>query len=65
MRPCGLTASVKSRLYNLVIYCLAYAWCFWIVHECVYHVTSYMQAKDGFEFLCVDGRFPKYSHIAN
>ena len=30
------------------------------MHECVYHV----QAKDGFQFLCVDGRFSKkFSHI--
>ena len=30
------------------------------MHECVHHV----QAKDGFQFLCVDGRFSKIqSHI--
>ena len=39
---------------------LSSAWCFWIVHECVYHV----QAKDGFQFLYVDGQFSKIqSHI--
>ena len=34
---------------------LSSAWCFWIVHECAYHV----QAKDGFQFLCLYGRFSK------
>ena len=30
------------------------------MHECAYHV----QAKDGFQFLCVNGRFSKkHSHI--
>ena len=46
----------KSRPGNL----LSGTWCFWIVHECAYHV----QAKDGFQFLCVNGRFSKIrSHI--
>ena len=44
-------AVCKSRLGNL----LSGTWCFWIVHECAYHV----QAKDGFQFLCVNGRFSK------
>ena len=39
---------------------LSSAWCFWIVHECAYHV----QAKNGFQFLCLHGRFSKiWSHI--
>ena len=39
---------------------LSSAWCFWIVHECAYHV----QAKDGFWFLCPNGRFSKIrSHM--
>ena len=46
----------KSRPGNL----LSGTWCFWIVHECAYHV----QAKDGFLFLCVNGWFSKIrSHI--
>ena len=44
-------AVCKSRPGNL----LSGTWCFWIVHECGYHV----QAKDGFQFLCVNGRFSK------
>ena len=44
-------AVCKSRPGNL----LSGTWCFWIVHECAYHV----QAKDGFQFLCVNGRFSK------
>ena len=40
-------AVCKSRPGNL----LSSAWCFWIVHECAYHV----QAKDGFQFLCLYG----------
>ena len=49
-------AVCKSRPGNL----LSSAWCFWIVHECAYHV----QAKDGFQFLCLNGRFSKIrSHI--
>ena len=44
-------AVCKSRPGNL----LSSAWCFWIVHECAYHV----QAKDGFQFLCLNGRFSK------
>ena len=49
-------AICKSRPGNL----LSGTWCFWIVHECAYHV----QAKDGFQFLCVNGRFSKIrSHI--
>ena len=60
MHPRGFTASkkavCKSRPGNL----LSSAWCFWIVHECAYHV----QAKDGFQFLCLYGRFSKIrSHI--
>ena len=51
-----LKAVCKSRPGNL----LFSAWCFWIVHECVYHV----QGRDGFQFLCVSGRFSKIqSHI--
>ena len=51
-------AVCKSRPGNL----LSGTWCFWIVHECAYHV----QAKDGFQFLCVNGRFSKIrSHIYN
>ena len=51
-------AVCKSRPGNL----LSGTWCFWIVHECGYHV----QAKDGFQFLCVNGRFSKIrSHISN
>ena len=50
-------AICKSRPGNL----LPSAWCFWIVHECAYHV----QAKDGFQLLCLNGRFSKIrSHIA-
>ena len=53
MHPFDLTASVKSCMSlkaYLAIYGLVLWWCFWIiVHECVYHV----QAKDGFQFLCV------------
>ena len=41
----------KSRPGNL----LSSACYFWIVHECAYHV----QAKDGFQFLCLNGRFSK------
>ena len=49
-------AVCKSRPGNL----LSSAWCFWIVHECAYHV----QAKDGFKFLCLNGWFSKIrSHI--
>ena len=49
-------AVCKSRPGNL----LSSAWCFWIVHECAYHV----QAKDGFQFLCLYGRFSKIrSHM--
>ena len=49
-------AVCKSRPGNL----LSDTWCFWIVHECAYHV----QAKDGFQFLCVNGRFSKIrSHM--
>ena len=49
-------AVYKSRPGNL----LFSAWCFWIVHECAYHV----QAKDGFQFLCLYGRFSKIrSHL--
>ena len=44
-------AVCKSRPGNL----LSSAWCFWIVHECAYHI----QAKDGFQFLCLYGRFSK------
>ena len=44
-------AVCKSRPGSL----LSSAWCFWIVHECAYHV----QAKDGFWFLCPNGRFSK------
>ena len=44
-------AICKSRPGNL----LSSAWCFWIVHECAYHV----QAKDGFQLLCLNGRFSK------
>ena len=55
MHPRSLTALVKavckSRPGNL----LSIAWCFWIVHECVYHV----QATVGFQFLFVDGWFSK------
>ena len=36
-------AVCKSRPGNL----LSSAWCFWIVHECAYHV----KAKDGFQLL--------------
>ena len=44
-------AVCKSRPGNL----LSSAWCFWIV-----------QAKDGFQFLCLYGRFSKIrSHISN
>ena len=51
-------AVCKSRPGNL----LSSAWCFWIVHECAYHV----QAKDGFQFLCLYGRFSKIrSHLLN
>ena len=50
-------AVCKSRPGNL----LSSAWCFWIVHECAYHV----QAKDGFQLLCLNGRFSKIrSHMA-
>ena len=49
-------AVCKSRPGNL----LSSAWCFWIVHECAYHV----QAKDGFQLLYLNGRFSKIrSHI--
>ena len=49
-------AVCKSRPGNL----LSSAWCFWIVHECAYHV----QAKDGFQLLCLNGRFSKIrSHM--
>ena len=49
-------AVCKSRPGNL----LSSTWCFWTVHECAYHV----QAKDGFQFLCLNGRFSKIrSHI--
>ena len=49
-------AVCKSRPGNL----LSSAWCFWIVHECAYHV----QAKGGFQLLCLNGRFSKIrSHI--
>ena len=49
-------AVCKSRPGNL----LSSAWCFWIVHERAYHV----QAKDGFQLLCLNGRFSKIrSHI--
>ena len=49
-------AVCKSRPGNL----LSSAWCFWIVHECAYHV----QAKDGFQLLCLNGRFSKIrSHL--
>ena len=49
-------AVCKSRPGNL----LSSTWCFWIVHECAYHV----KAKDGFLFLCLNGRFSKiWSHI--
>ena len=49
-------AVYKSRPGNL----LSSAWCFWILHECAYHV----QAKDGFQLLCLNGRFSKIrSHI--
>ena len=44
-------AFCKSRPGSL----LSSTWCFWIVHECAYHV----QAKDGFWFLCPNGRFSK------
>ena len=44
-------AVCKSRPGNL----LSSAWCFWIVHECAYRV----QAKDGFQLLCLNGRFSK------
>ena len=61
MHPHGFTASVKaickSRPGNLLYMCSA--WCFWIVHECAYHI----QAKDGFQFLCLNGRFSKHSHM--
>ena len=51
-------ALCKSRPGNL----LSSAWCFWIVHECAYHV----QEKYGFQFLCLYGRFSKIrSHISN
>ena len=51
-------AVCKSRPGNL----LSSAWCFWIVHECAYHVL----AKDGFQLLCLNGRFSKIrSHISN
>ena len=50
-------AVCKSRPGNL----LSSAWCFWIVHECAYHV----QAKDGFQLLCLNGRFSKIrSHMS-
>ena len=50
-------AVCKSRPGNL----LSSAWCFWIVHECAYHV----QAKDGFQLLCLNGRFSKIrSHLS-
>ena len=49
-------AVCKSRPGNL----LSSAWSFWIVHECAYHI----QAKDGFQFLSLNGRFSKIrSHI--
>ena len=49
-------AVCKSRPGNL----LSIVWCFWIVHECAYHV----QAKDGFQLLCLNGRFSKIrSHM--
>ena len=38
---------------------LSSAWCFWIVHECIYRV----QAKDGFQFLGVDGQFSKIQSL--
>ena len=51
-------AVCKSRPGNL----LSSAWYFWIVHECAYHV----QAKDGFQLLCLNGRFSKIrSHISH
>ena len=51
-------AVCKSRPGNL----LSSAWCFWIVHECAYHV----QAKDGFQLLCLNGRFSKIrSHLTS
>ena len=48
-------AVCKSRPGNLS----SSAWCFWIVHECAYHV----QAKDGFQ--SINGQFPNEirSHI--
>ena len=50
-------AVCKSRPGNL----LSSAWCFWIVHECAYHV----QAKDGFQLLCLNGQFSKIrSHLS-
>ena len=62
MHPRGFTASAKSRLKSRPGNLLSSAWCFWIVHECAYHV----QAKDGFQFLCLYGRFSKIrSHILN
>ena len=54
----GQKVVCKSRPGNL----LSSAWCFWIVHECAYHV----QAKDGFQFLCLYGWFSKIrSHMLN
>ena len=60
MQSRGLAASVKSVCKSTPGNLLSSAWCFWIVHECVCHV----QAKDGFQFLCVDGQLSKIqSHI--
>ena len=51
MHPLLFHSIGKSRPGNL----LSSAWCLWIVHECAYHV----QAKDGFQFLCINGQFFK------
>ena len=61
MHSRGFTASEKAVCKSRPGSPLSGTWCFWIVHECAYHV----QAKDGFQFLCVNGRFSKIrSHIS-
>ena len=60
MHPRGFTASAKAVCKSRPGNVLSSACCFWIVHECAY----YVQAKDGFQFLCLNGRFSKLqSHI--
>ena len=60
MHPRRFAAPIKTVYKSTPGNLLSRSWCFWIVYECVYHV----QAKDGFQFLSLNGRFSVMINIA-